>query len=71
MTIESAANFLVCTILLGCGLIVAVSVILLINNMIHRYWKTLNWYIPEAMRPVQYVDQAELDRSREPPLHGK
>ena len=71
MGIESAATFLICTILLGCGAVVFVGVILLINNMLHRYWKDLNWNLPDALRPPRYAEPPELDRSREPPLHGK
>ena len=73
MTVESAATFLVCVILLGCGVIVLVGVILLINNMLHRYWKDLHWNLPESMRPMRYAEHHEqsLDRSQEPPLDRK
>ena len=71
MGIDSAATFLVCTILIGSAVIVLVGMILLINNMLHRYWKTLNWYLPEVLRPVHYTAQAEIDRSQEPPLHNR
>ena len=71
MTIESAATFLVCVILLGCGFIVLIGVILLINNMLHRYWKDLHWNLPETMRPMRYVEHHNLDRSQEPPLDRK
>jgi len=37
MTIESAATFLVCVILLSCGIIVLVGLVLLVNNLLHRY----------------------------------
>jgi hypothetical protein len=73
MGIESAATFLVCTILLGCGVIVLVGIVLLINNLLHRYWKDLNWNLPESMRPMRYPHEQEhnLDRSQEPPLDRK
>ena len=73
MTVESAATFLVCVILLGCGFIVLVGIILLINDMLHRYWKDLNWNLPESMRPMRYPHEPEhnLDRSQEPPLDRK
>jgi len=70
MTIESAATFLVCVILLGCGIMVLVSVVLLINNMLHRYWKDLNWDLPAAMRGQRYYHE-QLDRSQEPHLGQK
>jgi hypothetical protein len=72
MGIESAATFLVCTILLGCGVIVLVGIVLLINNLLHRYWKDLHWNLPESMRGMRYVEQEHnLDRSQEPPLERK
>jgi hypothetical protein len=73
MTIESAATFLVCTILLGCGVIVLVGIVLLINNLLHRYWKDLNWTLPESMRgmPYHHAQEPTVDRSQEPPLDRK
>jgi hypothetical protein len=73
MTIESAATFLVCVILLGCGIIVLIGIVLLINNLLHRYWKDLNWNLPESMRGMRYHYEQEptVDRSQEPPLDKK
>ena len=72
MGIESAATFLICTILLGCGVTVIVGVILLINNLLHRYWKDLHWNLPESLRAMRdpYPYQT-VDRSQEPPLDRK
>jgi hypothetical protein len=70
MTVESAATFLVCVILLGCGVIVFVGMILLINNMLYRYWKDLNWDLPAAMRGQLYYHE-QLDKSQEPHLDRK
>jgi hypothetical protein len=68
MTIESAATFLVCVILLSCGIIVLFGIVLLINNLLHRYWKDLNWGLPESMQAVRYV---EVDKMQEPHLDHK
>ena len=68
MTIESAATFLVCVILLGCGIIVLIGVILLVNNLLHRYWKELNWNLPESLQSVRYI---EVDKTKEPSLDKK
>jgi len=68
MTIEHAATFLVCVILLGCGVTVLVGVVLLVNNLLHRYWKDLNWNLPESMRGMR---EPTVDRSQEPPLDKK
>jgi hypothetical protein len=71
MTIESAATFLVCVILLSCGVIVLVGLVLLVNNLLHRYWKDLNWNLPESMRGVQYYQEQSLDKTQEPRLDNK
>ena len=71
MTIESAATFLVCTILLGCGFAVLTGTILLINNMLYRYWKDLHWNLPESMRGQRYYQEQQLDKSQEPQLDQK
>ena len=68
MGIESAATFLVCVILLGCGVIVFVGIVLLINNLLHRYWKDLHWNLPDSMQSVRYV---EVDKTQEPSLDKK
>jgi hypothetical protein len=68
MTIESAATFLVCVILLSCGITVLVGLVLLVNNLLHRYWKELNWNLPESMQSVRYV---EVDKTQEPSLDRK
>ena len=71
MTIESAATFLVCVILLSCGFIVLVGLVLLVNNLLHRYWKDLHWNLPESMRGVQYYQEQSLDKTQEPRLDNK
>jgi hypothetical protein len=73
MTIESAATFLVCVILLSCGIIVLVGLVLLVNNLLHRYWKDLHWNLPAAMRGHRYHHEQEqhLDKTREPSLDSK
>ena len=44
MTVDQAATFLVGSILTGMGFIVVFGVIIAINNILHKYWK-----------PVQFV----------------
>ena len=68
MGIESAATFLVCVILLSCGIIVLVGLVLLVNNLLHRYGKDLHWNLPESMQSIRYV---EVDKTKEPSLDPK
>ena len=50
MDIDQASNFLACTILIGSGITVVIAFILLINNLCHRFWKSMN--LPEFMNPT-------------------
>ena len=68
MTIESAATFLVCVILLSCGITVLVGLVLLVNNLLHRYWKDLDWNLPDSLQSVRYV---EVNKTQEPSLDRK
>lgn len=55
MTIESAATFLVASILIGLGSIIIALVILLINQLYTRYWTPVKWLnfidIPAPLEP--------------------
>jgi predicted small integral membrane protein len=60
MDIDSAATFLASSILLGLGFIVVGIVLLVINNIFHKYWKPVQWsIIPEALRmpPARFAEQ--------------
>jgi len=50
MDIDAASNILACSILLGAACTVLISFVLLINNLCHRYWKSMN--LPEFMNPM-------------------
>ncbi len=51
MGVVEATAFVTSALLVCIGLIVIVAGILIINNMIHRWWKPLNWsIIPESFR---------------------
>ena len=42
--LEQAGVFLGATILIGFGIAFIGMVIIFLNNMIHRFWKPLNWF---------------------------
>ena len=51
---DQAAVFLAGSILTGMGFIVCVASAVVINNIIHRYWKSFGW----KFFPV-YIDKEE------------
>ena len=69
MDIDSASTFLSAAILMGLGFIVVGIVILVLNNIFHKYWKPIQWsIIPEALRmpPTRFAEPHEVDQ-RIPP----
>lgn len=66
MDIDTAANFLVGSILFGLGFIVFSIVILVINNIFHKYWKKFELFImPHSTDSVHYVTEDELKKIEE------
>lgn len=69
MDMDQAAVFLAGSILTMTGLIVIVAGAVIINNIIHRYWKSFGWkFFPGWMNetPPRFAEPHELDKSREP-----
>lgn len=65
MTIEQAAIFLASSILAGLGFIVVFAVILVINNLLHSYWKPFHLYRimnPDARFAEPYLDNTNKDK---------
>jgi hypothetical protein len=61
MDIDTASNFLACSILLGAGITVLISFVLLINNLCHKFWKPVE--LPEFMNPrapIRFAEPHEL-----------
>ena len=68
MTMDQAAVFLAGSILTMVGLIVLVAGAVIINNIIHKYWKSFGWtFMPSwSQDPVRFLEPEEVDKSREP-----
>lgn len=61
MDIESAANFLVGSILSGLGFCILAIVIVFINNILSKYWKPvkiIHWQTP----PSRFATEEEMTR---------
>ena len=69
MDMDQAAVFLGGSILKMLGFIIVVAGIVVINNIIHKYWKSFGWkFIPAALDqpPMRFAEPHELDKSKEP-----
>ena len=69
MDIDQAAVFLAGTILTALGFIIIVIAAVVINNIIHKYWKSFGWnLLPMYM---QKEEQVVEDPKLEPKMERK
>jgi len=71
MTIDQSGTFLVATILISLGIGVLGVVILFLNNIYHRFWKTTGfaeWAKPWGNHTVAFVDSDISEPKVEPKL---
>ena len=68
MDMDQAAVFLAGSILTMVGLIVIVAGAVVINNVIHKYWKSFGWKLFPSWSEGSYrfAEPHELDKSKEP-----
>jgi hypothetical protein len=64
MDVDVAASVLAGSILTGIALIVAVITVVIINNIISKYWKPIKWIRFEDV-PPHIMSQEEYARSLE------
>ena len=69
MDMDQASVFLAGSILTGLGFIVIVATAVVINNIIHKYWKSFGWnLLPMYM---QKEEQVVEDPKLEPKMERK
>ena len=65
MDMDQAAVFLAGSILTGLGFLVWIFIALLVNNLIHKYWKSWGWnfhgFIPQQ-EPVRFMSDDEASK---------
>ena len=65
MDLDNAAAFMLGTVGYGIGVIVLVAVVVIINNIISKYWKPIRIFTADSWSinpPVRFVTQDELDK---------
>jgi hypothetical protein len=63
MDMDQAAVWLAGSILTMLGMIVVVAGVIVINNLIHKYWKPVRIFTSDSWNlnpPVQYTHQEEI-----------
>jgi len=66
---DQAAVFLAGSVLTVLGILVIVGGIVIVNNIIHKYWKKLDWNVLPAVwhqPPPRFIDPHEVDKSIDP-----
>jgi hypothetical protein len=72
MDIDQAANFLACSILFGAGITVLIAFLLLINNLCHQFWKSVN--LPEFINPrapIRFAEPHEISAEKDTAILDK
>jgi hypothetical protein len=61
MDMDQAAVFLAGSILTALGFIVFVIAVVVVNNIIHRWWKPLGWNFGVFGQPARFATPEELE----------
>ena len=64
MELETAAEFLVGSILFGLGFCILALALVCINNIFHKYWKPVKIWVPNYMdsSPTRFATDEEMNR---------
>jgi len=60
MDLDTSATFLAASILTAAGFIVCVAAAIVINNLIHKYWKSFGW----KFFPVLFEDSHHVSKEK-------
>jgi len=62
MNMDQAATFLAGSILTGLGFIVVFAAVLVINNILHKYWKPVQLIKWDAPPPMRFATDEEVKK---------
>jgi hypothetical protein len=67
MDMDQAAVFLAGSILTALGFLVVISAIVVVNNLLHKYWKPVSIFTPDSFHPfsnvpTRYATEEEMSR---------
>ena len=65
MNMDQAAVFLAASILTALGFIVFVISAVVVNNIIHKFWKQIKWSHYLEL-PPKFIDEEDLKKDKEP-----
>ena len=62
MDMDQAAVFLAGSILTALGFLVVIAAAVVVNNVLHKYWKPVRMFTADSWNfnpPAQFIEQAE------------
>lgn len=62
MSMDQAATFLASSILIMLAAIIIIAGILIVNNLLNKYWKPINIFTPDSWKgfnPPHYIIESE------------
>jgi hypothetical protein len=66
MDMDQAAVFLAGSILTALGFMVVIGAVVVINNLLHKYWKPVSLFTPDSWKamnpPSRFANQEDLQR---------
>jgi hypothetical protein len=63
MDMDQAAVFFAASVLTALGFLIWVGFILLVNNIVHKYWKSWGWSLSVINpQPVRFMSEEELKK---------
>lgn len=65
MDLDNAAAFMLGTIGYGTGIIVLIAVVVVINNIIAKYWKPIRIFTADSWNlnpPIRFATQDEIEK---------
>jgi hypothetical protein len=68
MDVDTAAEILAGSILTGLSFVVFVITAVVINNIIHKYWKPVKLFTPDSWKAFNPPMQMEMPKTEEPKL---
>ena len=75
MDMDQAAVFLAGSILTALGFIVVVIGLVVINNIIARYWRPIRIFTEDSWKGIsgnpRFAEPPEVEKSQDPPLDKK
>jgi hypothetical protein len=74
MDMDQAAVFLAGSILTALGFLVVIAAIVVVNNILHKYWKPVRMFTADSWHinpPQRFAESHEIEQEKIPPVLDK